>query len=136
MSGTDTSGNGGNVTKKGCGLQMQGIGQKERRERGRKRMIDTKSARSGVVTTETGMSAHNTGEVYEAHNDYIRLPETLQGRMALRPGELATVLGIGRNAAYQLCNRADFPTVRVGHKVIIPMDALRRWLEDQTEVTA
>ena len=49
------------------------------------------------------------------------------------PQELAAALGIGRNAAYQLCGRADFPTVRVGGKILIPVDGLRAWLERQAE---
>ena len=96
-------------------------------------MIETKSARSDAANIETGMSAQNTGKVYEAQDNYTKSLDGLQGRLALRPGELGEVLGIGRNAAYKLCNQADFPTVRIGHKLIIPVDGLRRWLENQTE---
>ena len=95
-------------------------------------MLETKSARFDAANIETGMSAQNTGKVHEAHNDYNRHLGGFQGRLALRPGELAETLGIGKNAAYQLCNRADFPTIRVGHKCLIPVDALRRWLDEQT----
>lgn len=50
--------------------------------------------------------------------------------VTLTPKDLYTkVLPIGMNSAYELCNRKDFPAVRVGKKIIIPRDALRRWLE-------
>ena len=97
-------------------------------------MFETKSAHPDAANIETGRSGATAGTIGLAHNDYNAFPAVLQGRLALRPGELAEVLGIGRNAAYQLCNRADFPTVRIGHKLIIPVDGLRRWLEEQVGV--
>ena len=60
------------------------------------------------------------------------LPPELAGRLALRPRELARVLGVGVNAAYQLVHRKDFPAVRVGSSFVIPVSELRRWLREQT----
>lgn len=97
-------------------------------------MRETWKARPGVETTETGRSEATAGTKGTAQNDYNRSVCGFQGRLALRPGELAEVLGIGRNAAYALCNRADFPTIHVGRKLVIPVDGLRRWLDQQTEV--
>lgn len=92
-------------------------------------MLETKSARPGAGTTETGMSAQNTGKVYEAHNDYNKFLDGLQGRLALRPKEAAAALGIGNNAIYELCNRSGFPVIQLGNKKLIPVDGLRRWLD-------
>lgn len=48
--------------------------------------------------------------------------------------EVATVLGIGRNAAYELVQREDFPAVRLGERrVVVPKKQLEAWLEKQTE---
>ena len=96
-------------------------------------MIETKSARSDAANIETGMSAQNTGKVYEAQDNYIKSLDGLQGRLALRPKEAAAALGIGNNAIYELCARQDFPTLKIGNKIIIPVDGLRRWLVSQTE---
>lgn len=41
--------------------------------------------------------------------------------------------GLGKNTVYALVNRADFPKIRVGRKILIPRDALNRWLDKQTE---
>jgi len=98
-------------------------------------MTITEKARSDAANIETGMSAQNTvGTGFEAQSDYIRLPEELQGRLALRPREAAPLIGVGVNRMYELCNRADFPAVHIGaNSIIIPVDALRRWLDAQAE---
>lgn len=57
--------------------------------------------------------------------------EQLQRRVYV-PEDLMPLLGIGRSTAYELVNRRDFPTVRVGRKILIPRDAFERWLEAQT----
>lgn len=43
--------------------------------------------------------------------------------------ELMGMLHISRTTAYALTRRADFPTTRIGKRVVIPEDALREWLE-------
>lgn len=53
-------------------------------------------------------------------------------KLTLTVREVQQALGIGRNAAYCLANRADFPSIRLGNKLIIPRDAFLRWLEAQT----
>ena len=53
-------------------------------------------------------------------------------QLTLTVREVQQALGIGRNAAYCLANRADFPSIRLGNKLIIPRDAFMRWLEAQT----
>lgn len=57
--------------------------------------------------------------------------EPLQRRVYVTE-DLIPLLGIGRAAAYNLVNRRDFPTIRVGRKILIPRDAFERWLEAQT----
>ena len=42
--------------------------------------------------------------------------------------EMAQALGLGRNTAYDLVNRADFPAIRVGGKILVPIEALNKWL--------
>ena len=53
-------------------------------------------------------------------------------RMALSVTEVQEALGIGRNSVYDLVNRADFPKIRMGRKIIIPRDAFLRWLDQHT----
>lgn len=53
-------------------------------------------------------------------------------RMTLTVPDIQRALGIGRDAAYALANRADFPAIRVGKKIVVPCDAFQRWLDKQT----
>ena len=54
-------------------------------------------------------------------------------KLTMNVADLRQALGIGRAQAYELVNRADFPAIRLGRKIIIPKDAFMRWLERQTE---
>lgn len=54
-------------------------------------------------------------------------------KRAIDVDELAEALGISKPTAYELCNRADFPAIRVTpRRIIIPVDGLQRWLEEQS----
>ena len=47
--------------------------------------------------------------------------------------EMAEALGVGRNVAYDLVQRADFPAIRIGERrVVVPIDGLKAWLANQT----
>lgn len=43
--------------------------------------------------------------------------------------DLLELLPLGRNTIYSLVNRDDFPKVRIGRKIIIPVQKLNEWLE-------
>jgi excisionase family DNA binding protein len=56
-------------------------------------------------------------------------------KLAYSVEELAEVIGVGKNCAYDLCKREDFPVIRIGdRRLIIPADGLRAWLENQSKV--
>lgn len=46
--------------------------------------------------------------------------------------EAAAALGIGLLGVYDLCNRSDFPAIRIGRRIVIPVDGLKRWLARQS----
>lgn len=55
-------------------------------------------------------------------------------KLAISVEELAKTLGISRPVAYELIKRSDFPSVRLSERrIIIPVEPLKRWLEQQTE---
>lgn len=97
-------------------------------------MNSTKNARPSVAAPEQGKSAQTVvGTRFEAQFDSTTFGAGLQGRLALKPAEVGQLLGIGRNRAYDLCRRPGFPAIRVGeNSIIVPVDALRRWLDAQT----
>ena len=41
----------------------------------------------------------------------------------------AEVLGIGRNSAYQAVRRGEIPAIRIGRRLVVPVDALERLLQ-------
>ena len=47
--------------------------------------------------------------------------------------EVAGVLGIGIDHAYEVARRRDFPTIKIGSRIIVPRDRLIQWLEVQAD---
>ena len=48
--------------------------------------------------------------------------------------EAAQVLGISKPKMYQICQSEGFPAVRLGTRIVIPIDRLDAWLNEQTGV--
>lgn len=42
--------------------------------------------------------------------------------------ELSAQMGISLPKAYQLVKQPDFPVVRIGSRILIPVDAFKEWL--------
>lgn len=57
---------------------------------------------------------------------YKSLPDILNANM------LAETLGISRARAYQLLNSEDFPTLRIGKRMLVPKDKLILWIDKHT----
>lgn len=53
-------------------------------------------------------------------------------KLAYNSKEAAAALGLCLPTFYELTQRADFPVVRVGRRVLVPVDGLRAWLEKET----
>ena len=54
--------------------------------------------------------------------------------VTLNADEMAEVLHISRARAYQLLQRADFPTLKIGRRLLVTKDALRDWMRKNTRV--
>jgi hypothetical protein len=54
----------------------------------------------------------------------------LADRLALRPREAAAALGLSERSFRALLPR--LPHLRAGGAVLVPLEALRRWLEEQS----
>ena len=48
-------------------------------------------------------------------------------------GELSIQMGISLPKAYELVKQPGFPTIRVGARILIPVDAFNRWLDSQSQ---
>ena len=51
--------------------------------------------------------------------------------LVLNASQLAGVLNISRANAYNLLHREDFPTLRVGKRMLVSRDRLARWMDEQ-----
>ena len=47
--------------------------------------------------------------------------------------ELSMQMGLSLPKAYELVKQPRFPTIRVGARILIPVDAFNRWLESQSQ---
>ena len=52
-------------------------------------------------------------------------------KLTVTVDELAKIVGVSRPTAYELIHKEGFPTVRIGRRIVIPLDSLKRWLEEQ-----
>lgn len=50
----------------------------------------------------------------------------------LNAEQLASTLGISRAGAYQLLHREDFPTLRIGKRMLVPRDKLMVWIDQNS----
>jgi len=55
----------------------------------------------------------------------------MEQKYCIDAAEMSKRLGIGRGQAYELVRREDFPKINLGRRILIPVAALERWLEEQ-----
>ena len=55
---------------------------------------------------------------------------TIDRRLCVTVPEAAEMLGISRNFAYQLVREGKLPSIRFGKRILIPIAALRKMLEE------
>ena len=46
--------------------------------------------------------------------------------------DIATLFGISRSHAYDLVHEEGFPVMEIGSRIIVPKDALIKWIEAKT----
>lgn len=53
-------------------------------------------------------------------------------KLTISVEEMASMLGISRPVAYELTKREGFPAVRISERrIIVPVEALKKWLNEQ-----
>ena len=55
---------------------------------------------------------------------------------ALGVADAATMIGIGRVKLYQIINSGELPTVKIGDRRLIRVEALRNWLASKEKRAA
>ncbi len=54
-------------------------------------------------------------------------------KLALTVVEACKLVGIGRTKGYELCATGQWPTIRIGRAVRVPVDGLKRWIAEQAD---
>ena len=52
--------------------------------------------------------------------------------MILSAGDLGAFLGLSRGKVYELLNSRDFPTLRIGKRMMVPKDKFLNWIDQNT----
>lgn len=82
--------------------------------------MDDASDKSNVYLKESKVKKC----IYKSYDD---LPLMLNAEI------IKDVLGISISSAYELMRRKDFPSVRIGNRLIVPKDKLRKWIEKESD---
>lgn len=53
-------------------------------------------------------------------------------KLCLRVDECAESIGLSAPTIYELIRAHDFPAIRYGKKWVIPVEPLRRWIDEYT----
>lgn len=53
-------------------------------------------------------------------------------KLTISVQELSEVLGISKVTAYKVVNTDGFPVLKLGKRVVVPVEALHEWLKENT----
>ena len=61
------------------------------------------------------------------YTSYDELP------LLLNVKQLADLLGVSDSSVYELIQEDDFPSLRIGKRIVIPKEELREWISTRTK---
>ncbi len=64
------------------------------------------------------------------YTSFDQLPLTLCAE------DISSILGISREGAYRLLRSADFPTIRIGKRMLTPKDEFIAWMKEKASTPA
>lgn len=82
--------------------------------------IETRSHASAFSTQRKEI--HTKESIYKTYDE---LP------LFLNAETVAKVLGVSPSSGYELMHQPDFPTLRVGNRMVVPKEQFIRWVEKQ-----
>jgi excisionase family DNA binding protein len=51
--------------------------------------------------------------------------------MFLSVSAVSKILGISQSSGYELMHEKDFPSIKIGSRILVPRDKLKIWLEER-----
>ena len=64
---------------------------------------------------------------YSEFTSYDELP------LLLNMKQVASLFGISDSSAYELVQEEDFPSLRIGKRIIVPKEELQKWISIHTK---
>ena len=61
-----------------------------------------------------------------AYKSYEELPLFLNAKM------VAQILGVSPSSGYELMHQQDFPTLKIGNRIVVPKEKFIQWVEENT----
>jgi len=61
------------------------------------------------------------------YTNYDELP------LLLNVKQLADLLGVADSSVYELIQEDDFPSLRIGKRIVVPKEELRKWISAHTK---
>lgn len=55
----------------------------------------------------------------------------LENRITITPKEAASMLGLSLTTMYELVHSDGFPCTRIGKKILINVEGLRKWIDNE-----
>ncbi len=52
----------------------------------------------------------------------------MQDKATISVQELSSIMGISLPKAYELAHSQDFPTIKIGTRILIPVEAFNEWI--------
>ena len=59
------------------------------------------------------------------------MSDTDTPKATLTIAEAARALGVGKNQAYEAAHRGEIPTIKIGHRILVPRAAFERLLNGE-----
>lgn len=56
-------------------------------------------------------------------------------KLAVSVDEMAYMISVSRPVAYELAQRKDFPSFKIGKRVLVNVAGLQRWLDKQIDIS-
>ena len=54
-------------------------------------------------------------------------------RLTITVPQMAKLINLNLTSSYELCRRADFPKLKIGKRIIVPIIPFLAWLENQAK---
>lgn len=61
-------------------------------------------------------------------SEEVEAPDSTRTGMTYTVAEAAALLGVSRSVTYGAIQRGELPSIRIGHRILVPRDALERML--------